>query len=141
MTTQTKKAIANAKSNYPEFTKIINAVISQVSEVEILQDVMNHGANCGYGGITYYSDTVKFAENKANRKQIISMLEMQANYLGVEVVEMFSGFGTFRNNPMDNEDKRDLYRYLSETKCQSYTIPNLMCWYACEEVARWIFDN
>jgi hypothetical protein len=49
---------------------------------------------------------------------------------------MVSGFCIFRRNPMDNEDKKDLYRFLGGGKCKETTIPNLMAWFAAEEVAR-----
>lgn len=46
-----------------------------------------------------------------NRKQIIELLEDDAEQMGFEVVEMVGNFGLFKNNPMDAEDKRELYRY------------------------------
>jgi len=107
---------------------------------ESAENVTNHGISGGYGGFTWYSDTVPFAENRANRKLIIKMLEQQAQDFGQEVVEMVGGFGVFRHNKMDETDRRDLYRYLSETKCKETTIPNLMAWYAGEEVCRAYVD-
>jgi len=64
------------------------------------------------------------------------MLENQAEEFGEDVVSMVAGFGIFRQNKMDSEDKKDLYRFLGGGKCKETTIPNLMAWYAAEEVAR-----
>ena len=41
---------------------------------------------------------------------------------------------------MDEDDLKELYRYLSEVKCKDTTIPNLMAWYAAESVCRWFDD-
>ena len=75
-----------------------------------------------------------------NRKQIIELLEQQAEELGEEVVEMVSNFGVFRNSKMDNEDRKDLYKYLGGGRPEQGTITNVMAWYAAEEVAR-MFDK
>jgi hypothetical protein len=68
------------------------------------------------------------------------MLTEQADDFGQEVVEMVSGFGVFRNSPMDNEDKMELYKYIGGGKCEQSTITNLMAWYALEEVCRMFED-
>jgi len=75
-----------------------------------------------------------------HRKDIIKLLNDQADQMGEEVVKMVSGFGVFRNSPMDNEDRQDLYRFLGMGKCEQGTITNLMAWFAAEEVCR-MFDN
>jgi hypothetical protein len=120
-----------------EFKTLINAVVSRIGK-DSIQDVNNYGMDSGFSGFTYYSDTVPFAYRY--RKLIIQLLERDAQEFGIEVTEMVSNFGYFRNNPMDADDKRELYRFLSETKCKETTIPNLMAWYAAETVCRW-FDN
>lgn len=51
------------------------------------------------------------------RKLIVRLLEEQADKLGEEVVSMVSNFGVFRNSTMDNEDRKELYRYLGGGKC------------------------
>lgn len=71
---------------------------------------------------------------------IVKHLEEQAEQLGEEVVIMVSNFGVFRHNPMDNNDRKDLYKYLSGGKCEQSAITNLMAWYAAEEVCR-MFDK
>lgn len=104
-----------------------------------MEDIRKGGIDGGFSGFIYYSDTVKFAHR--NQKQIVALLEEEAAQLGEEVVQMVSGFGVFRKGAgMDEEERRDLYRYLSGTKCKENTIPNLMAWYAGEEVAR-MFEN
>lgn len=123
--------------NNPDYKTLINAVISRIG-MDSIEDVNSHGINGGFSGFIYYSETHAFAIKY--RKQIVSLLEDQANQLGEEVVSMVSNFGIFRNSPMDNEDRKELYKYLGGGKCEQSTITNLMAWFAAEEVCR-MFDN
>lgn len=127
------KTTKQVKAERPEYKTIISAVINRIG-AESIEEVNNHGAKTGFSGFIYYNETHPFAMR--HRKAIIAMLEQQANELGEEVVEMVSHFGVFRNSPMDNDDRRELYRYLSGAKCEQSTITNLMAWYALEEVCR-----
>jgi len=124
-------------NNYSEFKTLINAVYSRIGKDSIM-DVVNHGINGGFNGFIYYSDTHAFAMRY--RKLIVKLLEETADQLGEEVVSMVSHFGVFRNMPMDNEDKKELYRYLGGGKCEQSAITNVMAWFAAEEVCR-MFDN
>ena len=124
-------------SENPTKKTIINAVINRIG-MESVSDVINHGADCGFSGFIYYSDTHKFAIR--HRKDICEWLEESADSLGEDVVAMVANFGVFRNSPMDKEDKRDLYRYLSGAKCEQSAITNVMAWFALEEVCR-LFDE
>lgn len=121
----------------PDYARLINAVVSNIG-MDSIQDVNSHGIDGGFNGFIYYSDTHKFAMKY--QKDIIQMLEQMADDLGEDVVSMVSGFGVFRNSPMDNEDKKDLYRYLSRGKPSKGTITNIMAWFAAEEVCR-MFDR
>ena len=134
MTTTTKKQVLADNSQYKQ---LINAVISRIG-MDAINDVNNHGISGGYHGFIYYTETHAFAMRY--RKQIVQMLEEQAQDFGQEVVEMVAGFGVFRNSPMDSDDKKDLYKYLGGGRPEQGTITNLMAWYAAEEVCR-MFDR
>ena len=136
------KTKAKVLKEYSDYKSLINAVIANIG-VDSVEDVMRSGANAGWSGFIYYSDTHAFAMK--HRKKIIQLLEEQAESLGEEVVEMVSHFGVFydhrtRKSSMDNEDRKDLYRYLGGGKCEQSTITNLMAWFALEEVCR-MFDE
>jgi hypothetical protein len=125
----------------PELAKlVINQFGGWSVFKDLASDVSRYGIDGGFCGFTYYSDTCKFAETPKVRRLIIEALESDADSMGVEVVEMVAGFGAFRQSGMDSDDKRDLYRFLSHTKCKDTTIPNLMAWYAAEAVCH-AFDN
>jgi hypothetical protein len=120
-----------------EYKTLINAVVSRIG-MDSISDVINHGADAGFSGFTYYSETHSFAIR--HRKDIIKLLNQQASELGKEVVSMVASFGVFRNSPMDNEDKTELYRFLGMGRCEQSAITNVMAWFALEEVCR-MFDN
>ena len=134
-----------------EHGKLIKAVISKLGYsgrltkdeeeelLDTLKNVVNHGASIGFGGFIYYSDTIEFA--RKNQNSIIKLLEEEAESFGEEVAEMVFNFGDFRKSPPDTDDKRDVYRFLSGAKCKETKIPNLMAWFALEEVARFFEED
>jgi uncharacterized protein YggL (DUF469 family) len=122
---------------YPDKKTLINAVINRVG-IDAVNDINNYGIDGGFGGFIYYSETHPFAMR--HRKAIVSWLEETACSLGEDVVSMVSHFGVFRNCPMDDADKKELYRYLSGARCEQSTITNVMAWFAAEEVCR-LFED
>ena len=129
------KTIKTVQSEHPEYKGLINAVVRNLHH-ENISDVNSHGIQGGYGNFVYYSDTVKFAYRW--RKQILSLLDEDVDSFGEkDLVGMISNFGYFRNNKMDKDDRKDLYRYLGGSKCTDAQMPNLMAWYAAETVARY----
>ena len=128
---KTKKQVI---SEYSDYRNLINAVISRIG-MESVNDVINHGADCGFSGFIYYSDTHKFAITY--RKQIVQLLEESAGSMVKDIVNMVKSFEVFRNNPMDSEDKKVLYKYLRGGRPKQGAITNVMAWFALEEVCRW----
>lgn len=132
------KTIEQVKSEHSGFAKLIDAVIAGLGDGGCVRGVNERGAVCGFGGFVCCADTCAFA--RKHQRKIIELLEMDAKTFGQEIVEMVSRFGAFRKSPMTNDDRRELYRFLSGAKCKDTTIPNLMCWYAVETVCRWFED-
>lgn len=131
---KTKKQVIAER---PELKTIINAVINNIG-MDSIEDVNRNGIDGGFSGFIYYSDTHSFTMK--HKKTIVAMLEEMADQLGEDVVKMVSGFGVFRRSPMDNEDKRDLYKLLSGGKPEQGTITNVMAWFAAEEICRMFED-
>lgn len=131
------KSKAQVLRENPEYKTLINAVIGRVG-MDAVSDINGHGIDGGFNGFIYYSDTHLFAMRY--RKQIVKMLEDDAESMGTDVVEMVANFGTFRRSPMDADDKKDLYKYLGEARPKQGAITNIMAWYAAETVCRW-FEN
>lgn len=119
--------------NY-EFKSLINAVIGQLGGIDRIKDINNHGIQGGYDGFIYYDDTHKFAMK--NRKQIVKLLEQKVEILDSKIVKIVSELNVFLPNPMDSEDKAELYKYLGFGKCEQSIVTNLMAWFAAKSVCR-----
>lgn len=125
----------------PAHAKLIRAVVQQLGGMnndtrQMMEDILRHGIDGGFYGFIYYSDTCKFAQK--NQKHITVLLEEQAEQLGEDVVSMVSNFGVFRNSPMDDADRKDLYLFLAGQagRCKGHSILNVLAWFAAEEVCR-----
>jgi hypothetical protein len=129
------KTIKEAKKEAPDMSLLITKVIAQIGDVNQLDGLRDAAA--GYPGFTYYSDTHEFAMK--NRKQIVKLLEESAEQLGEEVVSMVKNFGIFKGN-MDNDELKDLYKYLGGGRPDQGSVTNIMAWFALEEVAR-VFND
>lgn len=80
-------------------------------------DIASHGADSGFPGISYTSDTVKLFDRFGD--EIWTMAVDDAESMGSKnVAEMISGFG-----------RADMLESLDSFK-------NLMVWFACETLAR-----
>ena len=96
-----------------KYRLLINAVLNRIGYNEykgVVQDVNNYGANAGYSGFIYCSETHAFTIRY--RKYIIMLLEDTADQMGQNIEEMVAGFGVFRKSKMDLQDRRDLYKLL-----------------------------
>lgn len=128
------QSLAQVTRNYPQFSKLIKAVISDIG-VESVDDVNNYGAESGFGSFVYYTDTHKFAQKF--QTEINELLESEAMNSDCNVVELVSNFGVFSRDGIDSEDQRFLYKYLAGVKVKEpNTITNVMAWFALETVCR-----
>ncbi|MCK9220224.1 MAG: hypothetical protein M0P47_09275 [Bacteroidales bacterium] len=131
------KTIKKVIEENSDYKVLINAVVSRIGK-DSIEAVIKHGINGGYSGFIYCSDTHSFALRY--RTLICKLLDELASEFGVDVIKMVSGFGVFRNSPMDSEDKKDLFKYLGGGRPEQGTITNTMAWFAAEEVCR-MFDE
>jgi hypothetical protein len=84
---------------------------------ESASDIANHGANCGWPGITYYTDTVKLY-NKFT-EELWDLIEEDRESFGSKNILSFIASW----NGADNVGSDDQFK-------------NLVVWYACEKLAR-----
>ena len=124
--------------------KLINAVKRQIGDVNDLEDVYNHGADAGFSGFTYYSDTVAFY--KKNKTAIIELAKEQAEDMGFNVLEMIGGFNCLKyydyktNRWTDTEGQEAIGQTIYGRKVDD-VVANALAWYALEEVAREIYNK
>ena len=122
-----------------ELTKLQQAVIEQLGYAElddealqVLKDVCRGGADAGFGGFTYYTETCKFYDE--NKSLILHHLKNNYQYFGYDsltmMVQSFNCFKDYKNEVelfllglLDNED-------------DVVTIKNGLAWYALEETAK-----
>ena len=126
---------------------LTRAVIRQLGGREALIDVASPdhgGADAGYVGFTHYRDTVPFFERK--RKDILSLLEADADDFGEEPDQIVFGFNCLRLKEADREEQRAyrgainrlLYanRKVDWDKPEEVQVANALSWFALEHVAR-----
>lgn len=115
--------------------KLIRAVIRQLGDRSYLEDIVNHGADAGFPGFTYYSDTEPFW--KRNRKEITALVMSMAQDLGEQPAEMVAKFNCLKIEPSEFEAMQDVYSALGNGQpSDDSTVPNALAWFALEEVAR-----
>lgn len=122
--------------------KLVRSVVRQIGDKGSLEDVANHGADAGYYGFTYYSDTVPFF--KRNRKEIVELAERMASYFGQNVADMVAGFNCLAGSKGDKSEYmpsvcRCLYG--GKLKDDDTIVANALAWFALEEVARAFCDE
>lgn len=118
--------------------KLINAVKKQAgcnwSEFQdYLENVASSpcGADGGFSGFIYYSETSKFW--RKNRKLITKHMQELANDLGENLMSMVLNFNSFKDGAFSEEEiGRALFGNFNEDYMQIY---NVFAWYALEEVA------
>jgi hypothetical protein len=109
-----------------------------------LADCAQYGADGGFSGFVYYSETIAFF--KANRRDIVRNLESMAEELGEEVFEMVKNFGVFSHStpPASGEIGKALWDSgkIHEGLTSLY---NVFSWFALEEIARvwsdYLYEN
>lgn len=119
-------------------SKLIRAVVRQVggweSFKEIAQDVTRSGANAGFSGFIYYSDTVAFT--KRVRSEVLSLAENLASDLGES--SAFVCIASFNCLDLSPDAVAEaFYNARSESRTEVY---NALAWFALEEVCR-SFDD
>ena len=126
-------------------TKLIMAVVRQLGydrvdeEVkDYLKDVTKHGANGGFNGFIYYSDTISFF--RKNKKLIVELAEDMAERIGEDVLPMINSFNCLKDYELSNSQiGKVLYGKFSNSGDNS-TIMNALSWFALEEVARYVTE-
>ena len=100
---------------------------------DILINCSNHGANVGFSGFIYYSDTVPFY--KKHRQDIVSHMEQTAAELGTDIISMVHGFGVFQHSQKPTTSEIGKALWGNYHKPELTTLYNVFAWYALEEIS------
>ena len=113
-------------------SKLANAVINQIGLPfkELLQNANDYtNASNGINGFIYYVETHKFAVK--NRKAIVQLLEEQSEQMDTNVIDFVKSFNCLE---VDNDDLKDLYKFLGGAKVEQSSITNALAWFALESI-------
>jgi hypothetical protein len=126
------------KAEDTRFPRITRAILRKLNREE-LADVAKHGADTGWNGFTYYTETNNFF--KAHKADILAMAKQDADDFGQEMLQMVQGFNCLSDK--NNSKGKPLYSLdeiaaaLHSDKGEGSTvIRNALAWYALEAVAR-----
>jgi hypothetical protein len=114
--------------------KLIRSTIRQIGGFDEFKhyvvDVTKYGASGGFGGFTYYSDTVSFT--KRNKKEILQYASEMANDIGEKsAIELIAGFNCLQLDSVTVAEA--LFNPRSEDRTNVY---NALARFALEEVSR-----
>jgi hypothetical protein len=99
-----------------------------------LVDCAKQGADSGFPGFTYYTDTIWFFRH--NRKDIVNNIIGTAADIGEDVIKMIQNFGIFRYStpPGSDEVGRALWAS-AHLHHDLTTLYNVFAWYTLEEIS------
>ena len=116
-----------------------NAVIKQLDYavldsgcIDTLKDVANNGADGGFTGFAYHTDTTKFF--KKNKAIILQHAEDLAKDLGERVTQMISNFRCLNGDFSEDEIGKVIYGNWKDDDTH-VVIANALAWFALEEIA------
>ena len=102
-----------------------------------LKDVYEHGADAGYPGFTYYSDTCEFFQ--MNRAAIVQMVKDYADEFGQDAISFVASFQCLTDDAETRDEiGRAIYGQPEEDDC---IVQNALAWFALEEAARAVHDH
>jgi hypothetical protein len=109
-----------------------------------LADCAKHGADGGFPGFTFYSDTLSFFQ--LNRQDIVKNMELLAEKLGEDIIGMVQGFGVFRyDTPPTSASIGQVLWGTGKLKDDLTGLYNVFAWFCLEEVShvwhRYLEDN
>ena len=114
------------------------AVLKQLGGKESCQDVVNHGADAGYPGFTYYTDTCKFY--KDNKAEIIQLAKEVASDGFQDLLIMVSQFRCLKD--MDLTPYEISLALENKGDEDNITlVQNAMAWFALEEVSHRVTEE
>ena len=113
-------------------SELVTAVIRQVGGWEDFKetapDVANHGADSGFSGFIYYTETIKFAQE--NLSKILALASEMATDLGYD--SSFGLIASFNCLKMKPEMIAEaIYNKRSEDR---EVVMNALAWFVLEEV-------
>jgi hypothetical protein len=113
--------------------ELIRAVVRQSGGwkdfKEMARDVANHGADGGFSGWIYYTETAKFATR--HKAEILEMAKQMADDMGEPLYKMIGGFNCLKIS--EDQAAEAIHNPRSADRTN---VMNALAWFALEEVSR-----
>ena len=128
-----------------EVANLINPVKNQLGEnaaqfFETCGYVSKVGADSGFGGFIYYTDTIAFF--RKHRKNIVALAEYLADEMGEDAVTMVKNFRCLNGFYEYSDIAKAMYGNFNDEHTEIY---NALSWFALEEVANeavnYLYEN
>lgn len=130
--TAKRPTVAAATESHPLAPAVLRQLGGGADAVQSALDAAEHGADGGFPGFTYYSDTCEFV--KRNRKAIADAVEQMADDLGEDLIAMVRGFRCLED---DTPSKAiALALFAGGDGDDVMLVENALAWFALEEVGR-----
>ena len=114
-------------------TQLKNNIINQLGYdelnqecLELLADVARYGAQCGFSGFIYYTETVQFF--KDNKSDIIELVKVQADDMGENLIDFIQSFRCL--DATEDEIGETIWSDDADT-----FVANALSWFALESLA------
>lgn len=122
------------KAEQTRFPKLTRAILRRLDRDQ-LEDVARHGADAGWSGFAYYTETNAFY--KAHKAEILEMAKQDSEEFGQGMLEMIQGFRCLGNAGKSDYSVDEIGEaiYSGRGECAEI-IRNAMAWYALETIAR-----
>ena len=116
-------------TNNPTLTR---AVLARVDR-DTLRQVAEHGADAGWAGFSYYSDTCAFY--RKHGKAIMQRLAEDAENMGMDWLEVVAGFRCLEGMELTPSQVAQACYGEGDDDVRTQ-VENALAWYALETVAR-----
>lgn len=136
--TRNRPTVKQARNSHPLAAAVLNQLGGGADAVQSALDAAEHGADGGFGGFIYYSETGRFTAR--NRIAIAQAVADMADDLGESPIDMVRGFRCLAGlEDADEAIAVALYggRARNSDVQQSVDlVENALAWFALEEVGR-----
>lgn len=141
--TKSRPTVAAAMKAHPLAPAVLRQLGGGADAVTSAIDAANHGADGGFGGFIYYTETCAFTAR--NRAAIAELAESMASDLGESgAIALVRGFRCLDKDTPESAIAHALYggRKPKDKDCLDAIdlVENALAWFALEEVGRAIAD-
>jgi hypothetical protein len=105
---------------------------------QIFTDVCNYGADAGFNGFIYYSETIDFFNE--NKTLIMKEVKEMAESLDEDPLQMIANFNCLKDMKLSTMEIAEAI-YDNPTSESAGIVKNALAWFALEEVARFVCEK